>query len=295
MPGNIKVSGTWKNSTPFVKVNGVWKKAKEGWIKVDGVWRQWWKSETPFAYTGALQTYVVPEGVTSLDVDMAGASGGGGSNTVPGGGRGGHRLQATISVTPGQTLHIAVGGAGIGRFTCYPSPDTYSSRPGGWPGGGESGAPTWRYIPGCFLVGASGGGYSGIFSSNSMTQANAILIAGAGGGNGVGGPEYTNGQPGTTTAGGSRGGVGYPNNTASNGSALQGGTGDANGYVDNQTYPGGGGGGGYFGGGGGYSSDTWSDFSGFGGDGSSWTKSGTTNITHTNNYQAGNGYVKLMI
>lgn len=296
MQSHIKVNGVWKLAIPYMKISGAWKKPKEGWIKVDGVWKQWWKAETVFSYTGSLQTYVVPQGITSLDIDMAGASGGGGSNTVPGGGRAGHRVQATISVTPGQTLYIAVAGAGIGRFTCYPMPDTYTSRPGGWPGGGASGYPTWTYLPGCFIVGASGGGYSGIFTSNIMSQANALVIAGGGGGNGTGGAAYTNGQSGTTSAGGSRGGVGYPNNDATNGSALQGGSGDSNGYFPTfQAQPGAGGGGGYFGGGGGYSAENSSDFAGYGGDGSSWTKSGTTNIINTNNYQSGNGYVKLMI
>ncbi len=293
MPGNIKVSGTWKNSTPFVKVNGVWKKAKEGWIKVDGVWRQWWKSETPFSYTGALQTYIVPDGVTSLDVDMAGGSGGGASNTVPGGGRGGHRLQATITVTPGQTLYIAVGGGGIGAFTCSSGSDLYGPRAGGWPGGGSSGAPTW-YTLGCFTTGGSGGGYSAIFSSNTMSQANAILVAGAGGGANKGSPASYNGQNGTISAGGARASSSDGHQFHTNGSALQGGSGDAN--SGSSIYPASGGGGGYFGGGGGGAGSFPNTLvCGSGGDGSSWTKSGTTNITNTNNYQAGNGYVKLMI
>lgn len=280
MPGQIKVGGTWKVATPYIKVGGVWKKAKEGWVKVSGTWRRWWVAETPFAYTGSLQTYVVPTGTTSITVDMAGGAGGGGSNTSPGGGRGGHRVQATIPVTPGQTLYIAVAGGGIGAFDCYPpSSDTYGTRNGGWPGGGNNGSTTW-WTTGCMSVGGSGGGYSGIFTSNTLSQANALVIAGGGGGKGVNFGTWLNGGHATVSAGGAAGGAG-----ATAGTALQGGKGRNNDYVSND-YPGAGGGGGYFGGGGGAGTG-----SGNGGDGSSWVIGTATGVIHTNNYQAGNGYV----
>lgn len=66
-----------------------------------------------FNYTGGLQTWVVPAGVTSIQVDVRGAQGGD-QNTVWGflAGVGGGRVQATLSVTPGQTLNIYVGGPG---------------------------------------------------------------------------------------------------------------------------------------------------------------------------------------
>lgn len=289
MPGQIKVGGAWKVYTPYIRVGGVWKKAKEGWIKVSGTWRRWWVAETPFAYTGSLQTFIVPTGTTSITVDMAGAAGGGNSNTVPGGGRNGHRVQATIPVTPGQTLHIAVGGGGIGNFTCAGTEPTYGSRDGGWPGGGNSGSPTWYYFPSCISTGGSGGGYSGIFTSSTLSQANALLIAGGGGGIGVGtAPSSLNGANGTTSSGGARGtSNGSGNNDHTNGSALQGGRGEGNAYSPN-TLPAAGGGGGYFGGGGGAAG---SFNSGAGGDGSSWTHASATSVTLTSNYQAGNGYV----
>lgn len=290
MPGQIKVGGAWKIVTPHIKVGGVWKKAKEGWVKVSGVWNRWWVAETPFAYTGSLQTYVVPTGTTSITVDMAGASGGGGSNTVPGGGRAGSRLQATIPVTPGQTLYIAVGGAGIGSFTCIGTgSDQYGARAGGWPGGGSSGNPTWYSFPSCMSTGGSGGGYSAIFSSNTMSQANVLLIAGGGGGNGVSFPSATlNGKDATTSAGGARGTGGNGSNDHTNGSALLGGNGESNSYLIN-VYPAAGGGGGYFGGGGGASSNS----AGLGGNGSSWAYAGATGVTVTTGYQPGNGYVIL--
>ena len=288
MPGQVKVGGSWKVVTPHIKVGGVWKKAKEGWIKVSGTWRRWWVAETPFAYTGSLQTYVVPTGTTSITVDMAGAAGGGGSNDVPGGGRSGNRVRATIPVTPGQTLYIAVGGGGIGSFTCAGTPPSYGARDGGWPGGGNSGSPTWYYIPGCMSTGGSGGGYSGIFTNSTLSQANALLIAGGGGGKGVSGSAGAqDGANGTTSAGGARGTGSGGNGDHTNGSALQGGKGESNSYAPN-VYPGAGGGGGYFGGGGGA---TVSFGSGAGGDGSSWTHASATGVSLTSNYQAGNGYV----
>lgn len=39
--GNIiwlKVSGTWKQATPFIKVAGTWKQANPG-IKISGTWK----------------------------------------------------------------------------------------------------------------------------------------------------------------------------------------------------------------------------------------------------------------
>lgn len=289
MPGHIKVSDTWKTISPYIRVGGVWKKAREGWVNVSGTWRRWWTSEVPFAYTGSLQTYVVPSGITSIQVDMAGGAGGGASNTEPGGGRAGGRVQATIPVTPGQTLYVAVGGAGIGAFTCAGAgSDQYGARAGGWPGGGSSGNPTWYYYPGCISTGGSGGGYSGIFTSNTLNQANALAIAAGGGGEGVGGGG--DGQNATTSAGGARGTGSGGNNDHTNGSALQGGNGESNSYAPN-VYPGSGGGGGYFGGGGGA---TVSGGSGWGGDGSSWTAASVTGVTITANYRAGNGYVTII-
>lgn len=34
----IKVSGTWRQATPYIKVNGVWKQATPK-IKVGGIWK----------------------------------------------------------------------------------------------------------------------------------------------------------------------------------------------------------------------------------------------------------------
>ena len=54
------------------------------------------KNAYTFSYTGANQTWTVPSGITSIVVDVYG----GGSNGA------GARVQATVPVTPGQTLSL---------------------------------------------------------------------------------------------------------------------------------------------------------------------------------------------
>ena len=66
------------------------------------------RAENVYNYTGAVQTFTVPAGVTSISVDAYGASGmtdGRGDE-----GKGG-RVQAILTVTPGEVLHIYVGGS----------------------------------------------------------------------------------------------------------------------------------------------------------------------------------------
>ena len=60
-----------------------------------------------FSYTGNYQTYTVPSGVTNLFVEIIGSSGG---STTSGSGGFGADLTGWISVSPGQTLNIFVGG-----------------------------------------------------------------------------------------------------------------------------------------------------------------------------------------
>lgn len=75
-----------------------------------------------FVYTGAPQLYVVPEGVTSINIELRGAQGGNGLGAASGGL--GAKLTATIAVTPGESIQINVGGSGDH---------------GGWNGGGRGG------------------------------------------------------------------------------------------------------------------------------------------------------------
>ena len=73
-----------------------------------------------------MQSWTVPVCVTSIDVTIAGAQGGGvgtgGGNNAFGGN--GAIVTVTIPVVPGQTFDLTVGGQGT-----VPTP--------GWPGGGQ--------------------------------------------------------------------------------------------------------------------------------------------------------------
>jgi hypothetical protein len=207
-----------------------------------------------FLFTGAEQTFKVPGGVTSIHVVAIG--GGGGSS----GGIGGVAGQVTgdLTVTPGQTLYVEVGGRG------------QDGGSGGFNGGG-SGA-------------AGGGGASDIRTSPRSAGLSPdhrlIVAAGGGGAGGAGeaGPGGTGGAveeageeaetsgneggaAGSQTEGGV-GGFGCGGN-GSAGSLGEGGTGGSGAGASNS---GGGGGGGYYGAGGGGGGCT---FGGGGGGGGS--------------------------
>jgi hypothetical protein len=72
-----------------------------------------------FKYTGSVQTFTVPAGVTRLLITAMGASGGyymGGNFPEfygQGAGQGGC-ISSTVTVTPGQVLNVRVGGEGDG-------------------------------------------------------------------------------------------------------------------------------------------------------------------------------------
>src|SRR6202035_1840919 len=117
-----------------------------------------------FSATGSAQSFVVPAGVTSIDVDMSGAQGGAaqGSPAVVGG-KGG-RIQATIVVTPGETLQINVGTVGTDGAA------SSSTKAGGFNGGGTGGA-------GIPEDGGGGGGATDIRQGGTALS-NRILVAG---------------------------------------------------------------------------------------------------------------------
>ena len=97
-----------------------------------------------FSYTGSVQTWTVPTGVSSIEVDGYGGMGGHGSSSWNGRGGFGGRLEATISVTAGDTINIYVGEKGgntkvAGGTTYEPvyNPWTVGDAEGGWNGGGK--------------------------------------------------------------------------------------------------------------------------------------------------------------
>jgi len=111
-------------------------------------------SSITFDYTGAEQQYVVPAGVYLIKVDASGAQGQSGNAGSSGGL--GARAQATIAVTPGETLYIYVGGLN------------------GYNGGGTG-----------YSTYGNGGGASDVRQSGNGTG-NRVVVAGGGGGGGGG-------------------------------------------------------------------------------------------------------------
>ncbi len=95
-------------------------------------------------YTGSLQTFSVPAGVSRLTIQAAGAKGG--SNLGNGGD--GAIMQGSFAVSPGQQLQVVVGGQGGSGY------------------------------------GNGGGGGTFVISGASLSSGNLILVAGGGGGAG---------------------------------------------------------------------------------------------------------------
>lgn len=220
-----------------------------------------------FSATGSLQSLSLPASASQVTIKAWGGSGG--STTRYGtyyGGAGGFS-QGTFPVNGGDVLKIVVGEGGK-------HPDTTGSY-STFGGGGEAGTPHTSNVS---RRGAGGGGYSGVFVG-SVSQSNALVIAGGGGGTawGWGGDGGSGGYPeglkggfygsdgsdaggkgGDQTSGGQEGFggrdiAGFP------GSALQGGDtpeaddGDSSGAGGGGYYGGGGAGLSYGGGGGGSS------------------------------------------
>jgi hypothetical protein len=233
--------------------------------------------QVSFEHTGEPQVFVVPAGVTKLDVELWGAEGGRTeSASSPGPGRGGY-VGAEITVAPGEELTIVVGGRGT---TTTP----------GYNGGGASG------VAG-LTRGGCGGGASDLrrFGSDLSQR---ILVAGGGGGaghpyhqGGHGGPEEGQGGQGANGGGGgtqTAGGAG--GTSAVNGFAGSLGQGGASGDASHHT--GGGGGGGFYGGGGGGGLTGGGD-AGAGGGGSSFAVHAAANVEMTRGVREGDGFAVI--
>ena len=251
--------------------------------------------QTTYNYTGGIQTYTVPAGVTSITVDAKGAKGGGvncsygAANYQSDGGCGG-RVQCTVAVTPGQVLNIVVGGAG-----------SSTSGVGGYGGGGRDNSFTVVW------PGAGGGGGTTI---NDNATGTTLVVAGGGGGGGgdfCPGAGYGTGLGDIGGAGGGlTGGIGRSNicgltSGGKGGTQVAGGAGGVcsiytgttgalgTGASYSGTYGSGGGGGGYYGGGSG-------SYGSGGGGGSSYTNpTYVTGVTHTQGSNCNNGQVIIDI
>ena len=67
---------------------------------------------TTFNYTGSMQTYTVPAGVTLVRIDAQGAQGGSVTVACAATGGLGARMQGDVTVTPGEVISVLVGGQG---------------------------------------------------------------------------------------------------------------------------------------------------------------------------------------
>jgi hypothetical protein len=200
--------------------------------------------------TGAEQTFAVPAGVHKVTVGVLGGKGGG---TADAAGGNSVAVIGMLSVTPGQTLYIEVGGNG--------KPQVLGGA-GGFNGGGSA--------SGSGGGGGGGGGASDIRTkprTDGLNPDTRLIISAGGGGaggtgaSGIGGKGGDAGQDGGTALGGDSAGAGGAKGTAGGGEGGVGCNGDGEsgeiglggdgfpGEVSNEG--GGGGGGGLYGGGGG--------------------------------------------
>lgn len=224
-----------------------------------------------FAYTGAVQQWIVPAScVDSITADVYGAQGG--SNWVSNDNFGG-RVTADFAVNPGDTLWIYVG----------QQPTTTA---GGWNGGGSG-----------ENAGKGGGGASDI-RVGGQTLNDRLIVAGGGGGAGfwsnqhvVGGqggglsgtagyrnvPTTLGGDPGTQTSSGNGTCVTFNNPSVAGGFGF-------GGNVSGCGCEGYGGGGGWYGGAG-------SGNCRGGGGGSGYTAPSAANVVHVTGVRTGNGQV----
>lgn len=246
--------------------------------------------QTNFTYTGGMQTFTVPAGITSITIEAWGAEGGTSTaesgGTTYAGGKGAY-TKGSFSVIQGQVISLLVAGMGS-NGTC------------GAGGGGGS----FAVRSGSLLIAAGGGGggfhctyYGGATGGNGLTSnsgGNGIqatggatpLVGFTGGINGNGGAAYYGGggggwlTAGTTTSPPSSGGGAYPGAGGLPGGGYGGGGGYYNGCCG-----GAGGGGGYSGGSGGTQDGC------AGGGGGSYN--GGTNPANTAGSRSGNGQITI--
>ncbi len=204
------------------------------------------------SYTGGPQTFTVPQGFSSVSLDVKGGQGGS-DNTGNTGGEGGE-ISGSIPVTAGEQLVVVAGGAGQAASTTtggtggYGGGGTGGSGPGDetdipYGGAGGGGGGSFVYKQGGPVLAAAGGGGGG--SENGRDGA-------AGGGHDGGDPSVCDGTAtGATQSAPGAAGVGASAATGpaawSTGAPVFGRGGDGG----SDQWGGGGGGGGYYGGGGG--------------------------------------------
>ena len=232
------------------------------------------QSLTTFNYTGGVQTWTVPPGVTSVEIDAYGADGGNSYTANPGVGGNGGRVQASLNVIPGQILNIYVGQRGQ---TIYDGPATFN---GGGRGSASGGGATDIRIGGTsltdrVLVAGGGGGAEMCCSQSGVGGVGGNVIAGDATGTGT---LAEIGKGGTQTNGGGEGFSSGSNISSPGGFGF----GGSNPYVYSS-----GGGGGWYGGGGSYG------IRGAGGGSSYSDPSRTQSVIYTQGVRDGDGVLYL--
>lgn len=223
-----------------------------------------------FSFTGAMQTWVVPVGITSVTIQTWGAQGG--ANWINNNNFGGY-VSADIAVTPGSTLYIFVGGQA-------------TTIAGGFNGGGNGEG-----------AGKGGGGATDV-RIGGTTYNDRVVVAGGGGGAGYwsslhvvggqgGGLTGTNGYRDPSYAA-NPGGVGGTQTSSGNGTCVS---------LNNPAVAGGFGYGGApsgcgcegYGGGGGWWGGAGSGNCRGGGGGSGYAIPAATNVVMNTGVRTGNG------
>ena len=262
-----------------------------------------WGQITTFGYTGSLQTYTVPLGVTSIRIECSGAQGGSG-NGGPGGL--GATMIGTFAVTPGEVLDVIVGERGL----------QYGNSGAGGAGSGVTDAAGDPMI----VAGGGGGGATNEAGKPGLTTTTGGSSSGSGGAGGNGGQKgFRSGDCGWAAGGGgfygngyggngSWDGGGFPGTLGVNGAGMSwasGGAGGVNGgctftYPNEGTWGCGGGGAGSYGGagGGGYSGGAggqYVDIGGRRGGGGGGSFNGGTDQVNTAGANAGFGEVIIEV
>ena len=215
-----------------------------------------------------LAEYKVPNYVSKIQVDCVASKG---QTTGANGGKGG-RVQCELNVTGGQTLYITVGDIPAGS-AIYNASDIRTNN-------------------------------SGVNNNTSLQS--RLIVAGGGGSGGI--AQFSNGAGGA--GGGLTGEKGYAGGGGQGGGGGGGTQSDGGAGGTSQSYYGGGpgekgkfglggsyrslGGAGWYGGGGGGSGSYGTDWCGGGGGGSSYTHPDLcSEVTHTQGYQDGAGYITI--
>lgn len=226
-----------------------------------------------FDNSDAAESFLVPAGVTSAQMTLQGGSGGNGAALVDGtpapdaGGKGssGGITRAAVSLLPGSTLRIFVGGKGGNGGGCDDEFAGTRGRSGGIPTGGVGGG--GKGPPGnpSLCAGGGGGGASFVmlagqspteiaFTGGAPTGVTPVLVAGGGGGGGGGAATSVSndgGAGGGTSSGLAADGEGKSGGAGGATDSAEGATGTISQSPGQPKDAGGGGGGGFPGGAGG--------------------------------------------